>query len=75
MSQKKFLAFFVKFRISGPKNPQNQVFEPLEGQARKLKNDPQETWPNPMYDLKLKNNSKFYLFSIVINMKILYILK
>ena len=28
-----------------------------------------------MYDLKLKSNSKFYLFSIVINMKILYILK
>ena len=47
---KKFLPFFfVKFGISGPKNPWNQLFEPLEGHTQKLKSDPQETWPNPMY--------------------------
>ena len=38
MSQKNFQLFFIKFRISGPKYPLNQVFEPLEGHAQKLKN-------------------------------------
>ena len=49
---KNFLAFFFfKFRISGPKNLLNQVFEPLEGLTQKFKNDPQETWPNPSQEL------------------------
>ena len=66
-AKKIFTFFFVKFGISGPKNPWNQLFEPLEGHTQKLKNDPQETWPNPIYNTRHEVKTVLILFFYVSN--------
>ena len=65
-AKKIFTFFFVKFGISGPKNPWNQLFEPLEGHTQKLKNDPQETWPNPNYRVEILDMDYALIAELVI---------